>query len=160
MNIDEAKELAETLRTRRAVRDLSQWANELYAHVVEGKPVRGVVLDREGRPRPGMVGSARIVFEGGKRGPHSLDVATSSRERILSHWEGYVESSRDTRGLRVGSRVSFKRGKYGWYEGKVTTLGRLIATIRYRMKNGGYATWTAPKTDVIVLPPAGRLTVG
>ena len=159
MDIEEAKALAETLRTPRAAGGLSRWAKQLYAHVVEGEPVTGVAVDREGRHRRGMTRSARIVFEGGKRGPHSLDIATSSRERILSHWEGYVQSSRDARGLRVGARVLFERGKYGLYEGKVTTVGRLIATIRYRMKNGGSATWTAPTVDVIVLPRAGRLTV-
>jgi hypothetical protein len=159
MDIDEAKKLAETLRTARAARGQSQWTNQLWAHVVEDEPRMGVVLDATGRPRRGVTRSARIIFEGGKRGPHSLDVATSSRERILLHWTGYVISSRDTSGLRVGASVRFMRGKYGWYEGKVVKLGRLIATIRYRMKNGGLAKWTAPTTDVVVLPRAGRLTV-
>jgi hypothetical protein len=35
-------------------------------------------------------GEPRIVFHGGKHGPHSLCIAVSDEGRVLAHWRGYV----------------------------------------------------------------------
>jgi hypothetical protein len=39
-----------------------------------------------------VVEHGRVVFTGGKRGDHSIDVGVSTQARVLSHFEGYCEA--------------------------------------------------------------------
>lgn len=39
-----------------------------------------------------QVENDRVVFLGGKHGPHSLDVGVSTAARVEAHWEGYCEA--------------------------------------------------------------------
>jgi hypothetical protein len=50
---------------------------------------RGLRLAREGE---------RIVMSGGQHGSHSITTRESSAERLLSHWQGYVENNGRTLG--------------------------------------------------------------
>lgn len=43
-----------------------------------------------------------IIFVGGAHGPASLTLSVSSRERVLAHWQGYVENN--------GGKALFRRG--------------------------------------------------
>ena len=49
------------------------------------------------------VSAGRVVFTGGKFGPHSLDAGASSADRVLAHWEGYCAASDPTYGASDGS---------------------------------------------------------
>lgn len=70
---------------------------------------RRAVRDDDGRLAWSEVESFRVVFTGGSRGEHSLDLSVSSRVRILAHWCGYCEANSVRPVPRVGERVAFPR---------------------------------------------------
>lgn len=114
MKLSEAKHLADTLRAGR--RGQSLWS----AHIAEER------------------GYPRIVFSGGQKGEHSLDVGVSSRERIIAHWLGYIESN----GFvvpEIGDRVIFPAASAPGGErlGKVIGITGSRALMTYRFKHGG-----------------------
>ena len=82
----------------------------------------------------------RIVFSGGQQGSHSLDVAASSRARVLAHWEGYCEQN-GMPGPEVGQQISFVGTNGCLYRGLVEAVGpkRVRMTFRYRNGNAGRA---------------------
>lgn len=70
----------------------------------------------------------RIVFTGGKYGEHSLAVEDhiTSAERLVKHWEGYLE----TNGLDPRTTV----GSCFWYDGRGhKPNARVIYVERYSM---------------------------
>lgn len=36
----------------------------------------------------------QIIFSGGRWGAHALWLSVSSRERVIAHWQGYVDANR------------------------------------------------------------------
>lgn len=86
----------------------------------------------------------RIVFTGGRQGAHGLAINVSSKERILAHWEGYVENN--TRTHIVGQSVSFpsRSSSFGARAGKVVKLGRSRAIVEFKFKNGRTSTASVP----------------
>ena len=73
MMLEAAKELAATLHAG--------------TYAVQGCPRLSAVVHED-----------RIVFIGGDRGGHSVDIGSSSRERVLAHWAGYCKNN----GLDIG----------------------------------------------------------
>lgn len=83
-----------------------------------------------------------IVFTGGKWGSETLRLANSSPERILAHWQGYIDAhtqdsarkcnlSSVPAGTRytppkwvpaAGDHVFFKRGMFGKWQGTIVRL--------------------------------------
>lgn len=109
--------------------------------------------------RAGIVGE-RIVFEGGRFGPHSLDVFVSSPERVRAHWAGYIPQPAR---IRVGSKVTFDRGTKVPPVGRVLKLyksrgtfrhhgGTPMAIVRFAMVNGRYTTYRLPASALTVVP--------
>jgi hypothetical protein len=90
----------------------------------------------------------RIVFEGGKFGSHSLAIDVSTEERVLAHWEGYVEANGLTTAPKVGQRVSFPSASAwragGFRVGTVEAVGPKRARIAYVFGHGGKAKTTIP----------------
>jgi hypothetical protein len=77
---------------------------------LESYPSRLPVRGDDGHLAYGTyVESFRVVFTGGSRGEHSIDLSVSSRERILAHWRGYCEANSVRPVPRVGERVAFPR---------------------------------------------------
>jgi hypothetical protein len=54
-------------------------------------------------------GYQRIVFTGGRRGEHSLDVGVSSPERVRAHWDGYLSSGAPSAPAPVKAAKSLRR---------------------------------------------------
>lgn len=75
----------------------------------------------------------RVVFDGGARGQHSIDLSVSSTARVLAHWHGYLAANGWTE-PRVGDRVLFPHGRLE-REGKVVAIGPERARIAFRYKN-------------------------
>lgn len=50
-----------------------------------------------------------IVMSGGKSGAHSIAVGPSSAERVLVHWQGYVENNGKTLGYLPSKQAPKKR---------------------------------------------------
>jgi hypothetical protein len=99
----------------------------------------------------------RISFEGGRHGPHSLDISTSTPERVKAHWAGYVSGS--AAALKVGSKVTFSRGMFGRWPGTVRRLFRsrapwaggpteALAEVGYTRKNGTFGRKSVAVADL------------
>ncbi len=112
----------------------------LKARVETGAPER-VVTMVEGRPVWTERASARLVFEGGAYGTHSIDVYASSFQRMVAHWQGYCENNGLVKAPLVGETVSFPSGsaskKAGFRRrGKVVKVTGTRVTVSYTFKSG------------------------
>lgn len=96
--------------------------------------------------RAGWLRSDRIVFSGGKDGPHSLDVAASTPERILAHWQGYCENNGLRAAPQVGDTVHFPSASAwqagGYRKGRVLKVGPKRVRVAFTYKHGGKAETT------------------
>lgn len=123
----------------------------LTAKVVT-KQERRAVVGEDGKARWGLVETGRIVFSGGSRGEHSLELSVSDEARVLAHWNGYCEAS----GLlkpTVGQRVKFASASAspkmgGVRYGKVVKVGSKRAVIEFTYKHGGHGTATVPFNEM------------
>lgn len=95
----------------------------------------------------GFLQAPRIVFSGGPRGEHSLDVAASSRARVLAHWEGYCENA----GLALpppGAVVAFVGRNGLTYRGRVLSVGPLRVRVSAPYRRGGRFERSVPQGDL------------
>jgi hypothetical protein len=81
------------------------------------------------------VADAKVVFQGGHYGEHSLLLDMSSKERIQAHFEGYASQNK-VLAPRVGERVTF------WASNVLRTAKVLKATkkrvyVTFNFKHGG-----------------------
>lgn len=129
MDIIEARQVCSDLR-RHSLNGVT-----LRAIVVEGDRERRAVIRDDGKVAWDFVLSARVVFEGGAKGPHSLDVGVSSPERVLAHWSGYCEANGLEKPM-VGERVRFPSGSSptGMRTGKVASVGPKRAVVEFYYK--------------------------
>jgi hypothetical protein len=129
MNTTEARQLCQDLR-RHSVNSIT-----LRAIVVEGEQERRAVVRDDGKVGWVFERSARVVFEGGKNGPHSVDVGVSSEERVLAHWAGYCAANGLEKPM-VGERVRFPSGSSstGMRTGKVASVGPKRAVVEFYYK--------------------------
>jgi hypothetical protein len=94
------------------------------------------------------VKGGRIVFSGGNRGTHSIDIGASSQARVLAHWEGYCENN----GMPVpleGEKIRFVGGTGTIYTGNVIKVGSKRVTVDFRYKHGGSGTANIPFSDIL-----------
>lgn len=129
MTFDEARKLANALRREsdpRAGRGL----RTLYAVIEQDR--RLAISER--------LRDDRIVFMGGPRGAHSLSVSASSPERVLAHWEGYVEAAGMKARPEVGQSAQFFSGSAsrmgGYRNARVVRVGRTRALLHFKYKTG------------------------
>jgi hypothetical protein len=110
------------------------------------------VVDENGRARWQYVVGGRIVFKGGAKGEHSLDLLASSPERILAHWEGYCEANGMLKPV-VGQVVSFPSGSHpsGVRMGRVLKVGSKRALVAFTYKHGGKGTKSVPFNELGIL---------
>lgn len=130
MTLDEARRLADRLRRETDPR-AGRGRRTLYA-VVEQDRRQGIAE---------RFRNDRLVFMGGPRGEHSISVSGSSPERVLAHWEGYVENAGMKVRPKAGDPVQFFSGSAssmgGYRNGRVERVGRTRALIRFRYKTTG-----------------------
>lgn len=60
-----------------------------FLSVAEGEALAARLV--AGRLHAGVRGG-RIIFDGGRRGTHSLALDASTKARVLAHWTGYVDA--------------------------------------------------------------------
>lgn len=103
-------------------------------------------------PKPGGLKLFRegdtIVMSGGKMGSHSIHVPVSSAERLLAHWQGYIENQGLSLGpgytsTRPASSTEFHAGQWvlfpskssktGWRRGQIVrvTPKRVLIAFRF-----------------------------
>lgn len=130
MTLDEARKLANALR------------RESDPRAGRGKRTLFAVVEQDHRQAiPERLRNDRIVFMGGPRGEHSLAISASSPERVLAHWEGYVENA----GMKVrpkpGDPVQFFSASAssmgGYRNARVVRVGRTRALLHFRYKTTG-----------------------
>lgn len=65
---------------------------------VDGKPLRWTLARTGYRTLllTSTIEGDRFVFLGGRFGAHSLDIGSTSPERLVAHWRGYVQSTEET----------------------------------------------------------------
>ncbi len=121
MNYDQAEKLCQTFRRRAPGREL-----------------------RCRIKKTTLPSGSRMIFEGGKWGPHSIGIEISSRKRAEEHWRGYALAN-ELLAPRIGEIVSFPSpsARSGRRRGKVVKVGPKRVTVTYRFKHGGEA---APKS--------------
>jgi hypothetical protein len=137
MDVQDAVKLAYTLR-----RQSRRGGLKIRADVAPKKEVV-VVEGPNGRARRVQIDTGVIVFSGGKRGPHVLELSHSDEARVLAHWEGYL----DANGMlapTVDQIVDFESTSApgGLRTGRVTKVGTKRATIAFVYKYGGKASKT------------------
>ena len=115
MKLEDAEKLANTLRV-----------------TVQGRTIWRSYIDLRDMRSP------RIVFTGGRKGEHSLDVGVSSRERIIAHFLGYIESNGFVT-PQAGDGVLFPSASMrgGMRNGKVERVTSTRALVTYRYGHGG-----------------------
>lgn len=136
LTIEEARALCKTmqrtLRTTSGVRRITARVEVL----MERRALRG----EDGRMGWRLMQVGRALFEGGQSGGHSVQLDVSSRERVLSHFEGYCEANGCARPV-VGQTVEFPSASAwragGYRKGRVVAVGRTRATVAYRFAHGG-----------------------
>lgn len=114
-------------------------SNRLVRKAANGVTVRAevegrmLVTDSKGREKWELGPGSSIVFKGGLYGPHSLDLRSSTPQRVMAHWEGYLEASGLSALPKIGQTVTFQSSSSstGLRTGKVRRLGPRRATIRY-----------------------------
>lgn len=86
-----------------------------------------------------LVDSYSVVFSGGTSS-HSIDLATSSRERILAHWDGYCQANGLRSRPRVDEAVGFvsrsaSKAMMGCRPGRVVAVTATTVTVGYWFKS-------------------------
>lgn len=156
MDTNTAHRLASTLKTNII---LPEGGLTIKAVVEENRDREIVVRENaEGRAERALVKTGRIVFTGGAKGDHSLELSVSDEERIMAHWFGYLEANGFK--LEVGTKVTFpsasnwKQG--GVRTGRVTKVGPKRVEIAYKFAHGGETTKSVRILDLVkVYPKAG-----
>lgn len=151
MDINSAQKLSYQLRRT------SRTGLKIRADIVT-KRERIAVVDENGRAHWSLVETGRIVFSGGKFGPHSIELSCSDEARVMSHWEGYIASSGMLK-PEAGQAVMFEsasasRKMGGLRYGRVLKVGTKRAVVEFTYKHGGRGTATVRFESMRWMPKA------
>ena len=149
MDITVARELVQNLRRNGYRAHLKAEVVPSTTDFALSADQRVAVVGADGRARWAFVPGGRVVFSGGLKGDHSIDLLASSPERVLAHWEGYCEAN----GLlkpKVGQRVEFPSGssRSGYRFGRVLKVGSKRAVVSFTYKHGGESTKSVAFEDL------------
>lgn len=112
------------------------------------KTVSGLKILQNGLVLSARIEDGYVLFVGGKSGQASISADVSSVARVLAHWDGYCVANGCTSQPASGQRVTFRRGMFGWWSGKIVRACATSAVIAYARANGSRSERRVALVDV------------
>jgi hypothetical protein len=103
------------------------------------KLVTELKLAQNGLRLSARIEAGYVVFSGGRQGEASIALDVSSAARVLAHWDGYCVANGCRSQPAIGQLVTFQRGMFGSWTGRVVRACATSALIAYTRRNGSKA---------------------